>query len=50
VYVGYLVLEATGSAAFPPYRQALVLGVAPVTGLCLAYVLFRAFRQGKNPA
>lgn len=50
IYITYLVLEAVGSAAFPGYRQVLLLGIAPATALCLLFVLVKACRQSKNPA
>lgn len=50
MYVGYLIFEATNSNFFPGYRQAIVLGVVPITGLCLFFVLFKALTQPKNPA
>lgn len=49
IYVGYLILEATSAGIFPGYRQVLVLGVVPVIGLCLLFVLFKGFTQPKNP-
>ena len=50
IYVGYLILEATSAGVFPLYRQALLYGVAPLTGICLLFVLFKAFTQPKKPA
>ena len=50
VYITYLILETLDSVAFTAYRQALLLGVAPATGLYLLFVLFKAWRQPKNPA
>ena len=50
IYVGYLILEATSAGVFPVYRQVLLYGAAPVVGICLIFVLFKAFAQPKNPA
>ena len=50
VYVGYLILEAVSADVFPVYRQVLLFGAAPITGVCLLFVLFKAFMQPKNPA
>ena len=50
IYIGYLLLEATASGAFPMYRQVLVYGLAPATALSLLYVLSKAIRQPKNRA
>lgn len=49
IYIGYLILEATSAGVFPVYRQVLLYGVAPATGICLLFVLFKAFAQPKNP-
>jgi cation:H+ antiporter len=50
IYIAYLVLEAISSGVFPVYRQVLLFAVAPMTALCLLFVLFKAFTQPKNPA
>lgn len=50
IYLAYLVLEATSSGIFPTFRQGLLLGVAPVTGIVLVFVLLKAIRQPKNLA
>jgi len=49
-YIAYLILEATGSAGFPMYRQITLQYVAPFAALMLLFVLVRAIRQPKNPA
>jgi cation:H+ antiporter len=46
-YVLYLILGATKSAAFPLYHQVMVHYVAPVSGLILLGVLYKAFKQPK---
>lgn len=47
-YLAHLILEATESAAFPIYHQVMVYYVAPVAGLILLGVLYRAFKQPKS--
>lgn len=49
-YLVYLILGATKSAGFPIYSQVMVNYVAPVAGLILLGVLYRAFKQAKIPA
>ncbi|MEP2776041.1 MAG: calcium/sodium antiporter [Luteolibacter sp.] len=49
-YVFYLLLQSTGSAAFPAYRVAMMHWVAPITAGVLAIVLVRAIFQRENPA
>lgn len=46
-YLAHLILGATKSAAFPLYHQVMVHYVAPVAGLILIGVLYRAFKQPK---
>ncbi|QTN33852.1 calcium/sodium antiporter [Akkermansiaceae bacterium] len=49
-YLAYLILGATGHPAFPGFRHAMLVFVAPATGLALVVMLIRAIGQPKNPA
>lgn len=49
-YLAYLILDSTGHGALPAYRDAMLRFAAPGAGVALIVLLFRAFRQGKNPA
>ena len=44
-YVTYLVLDATGSTAFEPFRAAMVGFVVPLTLLTLGVVVVRSWRR-----
>lgn len=46
-YLTYLIMGATGSEALPGYRTALLMFVAPLTGVTLGFIGWRAW---KNPA
>lgn len=49
-YVLYLILGAKNAQSFPLYHQVMVHYVAPVAGLILLGVLYKAFKQPKIPA
>ncbi len=49
-YLAYLILGATGHAAFQGYHEAMLYYVAPVVGLILIVLTVLAIRQPKNTA
>lgn len=47
-YIAFIVLEATGSAVLPTFRNAMVLFALPLTVVTLLVLSARAYRQGRT--